>query len=70
MVEGLVGEGGSVDSKIATAKSEAISEATATAANDATAKANTAESNAKAYADEIVAQFTPITTDEINALFV
>lgn len=70
LVEGLVGEGGSVDSKIATAKSEAISEATATAANDATTKANTAESNAKAYADEIVAQFTPITTDEINALFV
>lgn len=28
-----------------------------------------AESNAKTYADGLVAQFTPITTDEINALF-
>ena len=69
VLEGLVGEGGSVDSKIATAKSEAINEATTTAAGDATTKANTAESNAKAYADDLVAGFTPITTDEINALF-
>lgn len=68
-VEGFVGEGGSVDSKIATAKSEAISEATATAASDATEKANTAETNAKSYADGLVAKFTPITTEEITALF-
>ena len=68
-VEGLVGEGGSVDSKIATAKSEAISEATSTAAGDATTKANTAESNAKSYADGLIAEFTPITTGEIEALF-
>lgn len=68
-VEGLVGEGGSVDSKIATAKSEAISQATSTASADATSKANTAESNAKAYADSKIAEFTPITTAEINSLF-
>lgn len=46
-VETLVGEGGSVDDKIATAKQEAID----TAAADATSKANTAETNAKGYAD-------------------
>lgn len=68
-VETLVGEGGSVDSKIATAKSEAISQATNTASADATTKANTAESNAKTYADGLVGQFTPITTSEIEALF-
>ena len=43
-VEALVGEGGSVDEKIATAKQEAIDAAAA----DATTKANTAETNAKA----------------------
>lgn len=43
-VETLVGEGGSVDEKIATAKQEAID----AAATDATTKANTAETNAKA----------------------
>lgn len=46
-VETLVGEGGSVDDKIATAKQEAIDAAAA----DATTKANTAETNAKTYAD-------------------
>ena len=46
-VETLVGEGGSVDDKIATAKQEAID----AAATDATTKANTAETNAKTYAD-------------------
>lgn len=43
-VETLVGEGGSVDEKIATAKQEAIDAAAA----DATSKANAAETNAKA----------------------
>lgn len=47
-VEGLVGEGGSVDDKIATAKSEAI----AAAATDATEKANKALADAKADAAE------------------
>lgn len=46
-VEGLVGEGGSVADKIATAKQEAIDAAAA----DATTKAGTAETNAKGYAD-------------------
>ena len=46
-VETLVGEGGSVDDKIATAKQEAIDASAA----DATTKANTAETNAKTYAD-------------------
>ena len=46
-VETLVGEGGSVDDKIATAKQEAID----AAATDATTKANTAETNAKTYTD-------------------
>ena len=46
-VEGLVGEGGSVDDKIATAKSEAI----AAAATDATTKADKALADAKTYAD-------------------
>lgn len=40
-----------VDSRIATAKGEAIE----TAAGDATSKANTAESNAKGYADGLIA---------------
>lgn len=46
-VEGLVGEGGSVDDKIATAKREAI----AAAATDATTKADKALADAKTYAD-------------------
>ena len=47
-VEGKLGTGeGSVDSKIATAKQEAIDAAAA----DATTKAGTAETNAKGYAD-------------------
>lgn len=48
-VETLVGEGGSVDEKIATAKQEAIDAAAA----DATTKANTAETNAKAHATSL-----------------
>ena len=48
-VETLVGEGGSVDEKIATAKQEAID----AAASDATTKANTAETNAKTHATEL-----------------
>ena len=47
-VEGLVGEGGSVDDKIATAKSEAIT----TAAADAKVKADQALADAKADAAE------------------
>ena len=47
-VEGLVGEGGSVDEKIATAKQGAID----AAATDATTKANQALADAKKYADE------------------
>lgn len=47
-VEGLVGEGGSVDDKIAAAKQAAVD----TAAADATAKADKALSDAKTYADE------------------
>ena len=47
-VEGLVGEGGSVDDKIATAKSEAI----AAAATDAQTKADQALADAKADAAE------------------
>lgn len=46
-VESAVGESGSVADDIATAKQEAID----AAAGDATTKANTAESNAKTYAD-------------------
>lgn len=46
-LEAAVGESGSVATRIATAKSEAIS----TAAADATSKANAAETNAKTYAD-------------------
>lgn len=45
------GADGSVEDQIADAKSEAISEATAAAATDATNKANAAEKNAKDYAD-------------------
>lgn len=63
-IEGNIGTG-KVDDRIATAKEEAVT----AAATDATTKANTAESNAKAYADDLVAWFTPITTEEINALF-
>ena len=48
-VEGLVGEGGSVDEKISTAKGEAISAAAA----DATTKANAAEVNATKHADDL-----------------
>ena len=47
-VETLVGEGGSVDDKIATAKQEAID----AAATDATTKANQALTDAKKYADD------------------
>lgn len=43
-----------VDGKIATAKSEAVSEATTAAAEDATTKADTAETNAKSYTDQEV----------------
>ena len=46
-VEGQLGESGDVAQDIADAKAEAIS----TAAGDATTKANTAETNAKNYAD-------------------
>lgn len=63
-IEGNIGTG-KVDDRIATAKEEAVT----AAATDATTKANTAESNAKAYADDLVAGFTPITTEEINAFF-
>ena len=63
-IEGNIGTG-KVDDRIATAKEEAIT----TAAADATTKANTAESNAKTYADDLVAGFTPITPEEINAFF-
>lgn len=56
-IVGYIGEvKTALESKITTAKSEAISEATATAAADATEKANTAESNAKAYTDAEVAK--------------
>lgn len=51
-LEGAVGESGSVAEDIATAKSEAVSEATAAAAEDATTKANQALTDAKKYADE------------------
>lgn len=63
-IEGNIGTG-KVDDRIATAKEEAVT----AAATDATTKANTAESNAKAYVDDLVAGFTPITTEEINAFF-
>ena len=46
-IESAIGESGSVADDIATAKQEAIDAAAA----DATSKANTAESNAKTYAD-------------------
>ena len=50
VVEAELGDGeGTVTAQIATAKQEAID----TAAGDATTKANTAESNAKAHADEL-----------------
>lgn len=51
VVEASVGETGSVATAIATAKQEAIDSAVATAAGDATTKANTAETNAKNYTD-------------------
>ena len=63
-IEGNMGSG-KVDDRIATAKQEAIS----ASATDATNKANTAESNAKSYVDGKIAEFTPITTAEIEALF-
>ena len=51
-LEGKLGTGDdSVSALIATAKQEAIDAATAAAATDATSKANTAEGNAKTYAD-------------------
>lgn len=60
-VEGKLGTGdGSVDSKIATAKQEAID----TAAGDATTKANTAETNAKGYADGL----NSVMSDRVDAL--
>lgn len=52
-VEELVGTGGSVESKIAAAKNEAIS----AAATDATTKADTALSNAKSYADGLAKNY-------------
>lgn len=52
-VEKLVGEGGSVDDKIATAKQEAID----AASTDATSKAGTAEKNAKDYADGLAKNY-------------
>jgi len=79
-VEGLVGTGGSVDTKIATAKQEAIDAAAA----DATAKADKALADAKTYADglntamdtrvgareaKVGDGFVAITENEINALF-
>ena len=60
-VEGKLGTGeGSVDSKIATAKQEAID----AAAGDATTKANTAESNAKSYTDAEIAK----TNGDVDAI--
>ena len=60
-VEGKLGTGeGSVDSKIATAKQEAID----AAAGDATTKANTAESNAKGYTDAEIAK----TNGDVDAI--
>lgn len=50
-VEASVGETGSVATAIATAKQEAIDSAVATAAADATTKANKALADAKTYAD-------------------
>ena len=50
-VESAVGETGSVSSAIATAKQEAIDSAVATAAGDATTKANKALEDAKSYTD-------------------
>ena len=52
-LETSVGEGGSVADKIATAKSEAIEAAAA----DAKTKAETAEKNAKAYADGLAVNY-------------
>lgn len=50
-LEGKFTGEGSVESLIATAKTEAITEATQTAASDATTKANKALTDAKSYAD-------------------
>lgn len=63
-VETLVGEGGSVDDKIATAKQEAIDAAAA----DATAKANTAETNAKAAVTALENGAVATNTANITAL--
>lgn len=52
-LEGKLGSLTDVEDAIATAKQEAIS----TAAGDATTKANTAESNAKAYADSLATNY-------------
>lgn len=56
VVEGAVGETGSVVTAIATAKQEAINAAAA----DATSKANTAEANAKAHADTEVGKVSAV----------
>lgn len=70
-IEAKFGEGtGSVTEQIATAKSEAITEATKAAATDATTKANAAEKNAKAYTDtevgKVSATVATHTTDISN----
>lgn len=53
-VESKVGESGSIADEIAKAKQDAITEATTTAAADATAKANKALEDANAHTDEAV----------------
>lgn len=63
-VETLVGEGGSVDEKIATAKQEAIDAAAA----DATTKANAAETNAKAAVTALENGAVKTNADNIAAL--
>lgn len=63
-VEGKLGDDeGDVASLIATAKQEAID----AAATDATTKANTAETNAKAYADAEFAKIQALSESEIDA---
>ena len=79
VLEAAVGESGSVADDIATAKQEAID----AAAGDATSKANTAEQNAKTYADGLNtamdgrvaaieswhSNFVEVSEEEINSLF-
>lgn len=51
--------------EVGTAKSEAVS----AAASDATTKANTAETNAKSYADNLFGSFKEVSDNFINGLF-